>query len=147
MISHDRKSDEVFQKSNSEAAKSSTELAQMRTALAVSRNVLAADRTLMAWVRTSLSLDSFGFTLYKILQAVQDNDFVLRQPNTPRNVGLFLSAIGTIAMIMGTIEYWSAIRDLRKIQFVPMWRPSFIMAQFMSLTGVVLFVSIVTRLF
>ena len=36
--------------------------------LATLRTMLAADRTLMAWIRTSLSLESFGFTIYKVLQ-------------------------------------------------------------------------------
>ena len=31
------------------------------------RTIMAADRTLMAWVRTSLSMLSFGFTIYKVL--------------------------------------------------------------------------------
>src|SRR4030095_4895232 len=33
--------------------------------LAVQRTFLAHERTLMAWVRTSASLISFGFTIYK----------------------------------------------------------------------------------
>ena len=31
---------------------------------------MAADRTLMAWIRTTLSMISFGFTIYKFLQAM-----------------------------------------------------------------------------
>ena len=34
------------------------------TTLAVERTRLAHERTLMAWVRTSLSLISFGFTIW-----------------------------------------------------------------------------------
>ena len=34
------------------------------------RTIMAADRTLMAWIRTSLSMLSFGFTIYKFLQAI-----------------------------------------------------------------------------
>ena len=39
--------------------------------LAVERTVMAVDRTLMAWVRTSLSLIGFGFTIYKVIAAVE----------------------------------------------------------------------------
>ena len=48
--------------------KDSNELAEDRTNLAYERTALANDRTLMAWIRTSTSLISFGFTIYKFFQ-------------------------------------------------------------------------------
>ena len=36
--------------------------------LALRRTFLAHERTLMAWIRTSVSLISFGFTIYKFFQ-------------------------------------------------------------------------------
>jgi putative membrane protein len=126
--------------------KSATELANMRTNLAAKRTLMAADRTLMAWVRTSMSLLSFGFTIYKILDGFQSTGGALAD-STPRNIGLFLSAMGTFAMIMGTLEYWSAIKELRKIQNIRLARPSFIMALVMSVLGVITFFSITTHLF
>jgi len=51
---------------------SSDELAEDRTDLAATRTLMAADRTLMAWARTSLSLSSFGFTIYKGLQGIAE---------------------------------------------------------------------------
>ncbi len=42
------------------------------TVLATDRTRLAHDRTLMAWVRTSTSLISFGFTIYKFFQYLQE---------------------------------------------------------------------------
>jgi len=126
---------------------SSNELAQMRTDLATSRNLMAADRTLMAWVRTSLSLDSFGFTIYKVLKAFQQGGGELRQENTPRNVGMFLTGLGTLAILMGTIEYWETLKELHERKDFRLTRPSLIMALIMSVMGVFLFVSIMTKLF
>ena len=40
--------------------------------LGVMRTMMAADRTLMAWIRTSLSMFTFGYSLYKILQELND---------------------------------------------------------------------------
>ncbi len=53
--------------------KTSSELATQRTNLAVKRTLMGADRTLMAWVRTALSMISFGFTIYKVLQGFQEH--------------------------------------------------------------------------
>src|SRR5271157_4322988 len=105
---------------------SSNELAQMRTDLATSRNLMAADRTLMAWVRTSLSLDSFGFTIYELLVAFQKSGGELRQEHTPRNIGLLLTGLGTVAMLMGTVEYWQTLKELHEVKDFRLTRSSLI---------------------
>lgn len=129
------------------SAKSANELAAVRTDLAATRNLMAADRTLMAWVRTSLSLISFGFTIYKILEGFQSAGGALPKGESPRNIGIFLSAMGTFAMVMGTLEYWGTIKELRLMQVVRLARPSFIMAVVMSIIGISTFFSITARLF
>jgi putative membrane protein len=125
--------------------KSANELAEERTDLAVSRTLMAGDRTLMAWIRTALSMNSFGFTIYKLLQAVEHSGGRLREEATPRNIGLFLIGMGTIAMIMGVIEYCATLRDLRKLAHVRLFRPTLIMGLVMAAFGLVLFFSILTR--
>jgi putative membrane protein len=128
-------------------SRSNNELAADRTHLAVSRNVMAADRTLMAWIRTSLSMITFGFTIYKLLQHFAEiQPGPLTRLETPRFMGLFLTGIGTLAMVMGTIEYWFRLKELGHIQPLAVWRVSFVMAVIMSLTGLAMFVSIVGRL-
>jgi putative membrane protein len=121
------------------------QLAQERTDLGAMRTLLAADRTLMAWVRTALSLESFGFTIYKVLQAFQQEGRTLPRDRTPANVGLFLTAMGTLAMVMGTIEYLQDRKSLQPFQEVPLARPSFLMALVMSFVGVLLFFHIIAR--
>ena len=65
--------------------------------LALDRNKLAAERTLMAWVRTALSMISFGFTIYKFLQVIDEQSTVpVLRPNAPRNVGLVLTGLGNL---------------------------------------------------
>lgn len=128
-------------------SKSSNELAEDRTNLAVKRNLMAADRTLMAWVRTALSMISFGFTIYKVLQTFQETGghiFVHRME--PRNVGLFLVGLGTMSMVMGTIEYWQTLKELRQLGPIRIWRPSFIMAMIISVSGLLVFISIIDKL-
>jgi putative membrane protein len=127
--------------------RSAQELAEDRTSMAATRTLLAADRTLMAWVRTALSMNSFGFTIYKVLEALQQAGREFPRDQTPRNVGLFLSALGTAAIVMGTLEYLGTVRTLRRFQAMRLGRPSLVMALLMSIGGAFLFFSIITGLF
>ena len=121
--------------------KSSNELAEERTDLAVSRTLMAADR-LMALIRTALSMNSFGFTIYKLLQAMQHAGTHLREEQTPRNIGLFLIGMGTVAMIMGVLEYLASLHQMRGTKDVRFVRPAFVMGVVMATFGLVLFASI-----
>lgn len=128
--------------------KSSNELAEDRTLLAIKRTVMGADRTLMAWLRTALSMISFGFTIYKVLEGFKGGDVgVVAQQYEPRTVGLFLVGLGTLAMVMGTIEYWFAIKGMQPVASITIWkRPSFVMALTICFAGLGVFVSIIANL-
>ena len=121
------------------------QLAQERTDLGAMRTLMAADRTLMAWVRTALSLESFGFTIYKVLQAFQQEGRALPRDRTPANVGLFLTAMGSLAMVMGTVEYLQTRKALKPMLDVPLARPSFLMAMLMSFVGLLVFFGILAQ--
>lgn len=108
---------------------------------------MAADRTLMAWVRTSLSLMTFGFTLYKILDAMQVAGRNLPRETTPRNAGLLLIAMAVFALVMGTVEYWITRRQLRHFQKYNLAQsPTWIMALVTIAGGIGLFLLVVGRL-
>jgi putative membrane protein len=49
-------------------------------------------------------------------------------------------------MVMGTIEYWQTLKELRRLEHFRLWRPSFAIALIMSATGLFLFVGIIRRL-
>jgi putative membrane protein len=126
--------------------KSSNEIVGERTDLAILRTVMAADRSLMAWVRAGLSMTSIGFTVYKLLQAFQESGGLLPRTSTPRTIGLFLTGLGTAALVMGTIEYFQTLKDLRELHAERIWRPAFILATLMTCCSVFMFVSIISRL-
>jgi putative membrane protein len=109
------------------------------------RTVMAADRTLMAWIRTSMGLLTFGYTIYKILQEVQNVGKVDIHDNAPRNTGVFLTLAGTVALIMGIAEYCGTIRLLRRSYPLRVVRPSLIMSLVMASVGVLLFFGIIVR--
>jgi putative membrane protein len=122
-----------------------SELAQDRTDLAGMRTMMAADRTLLAWVRTALSLQSFGFTIYKVLQAFQQERGTLRRDQTPANVGLFLTAMGILATVLGIVEYLQTRKVMQPLLKVPLIRSSFVMALLMLFIGVALFLGILAK--
>jgi len=126
--------------------RSAEELAGERTNMAAMRTLMAADRTLMAWVRTSLALLSFSFTIYQIFEQLPL--LANRGPRhvTGRDAGLLLAAMGTFAVVAGTVEYWHTLKMLRESQHFKATRPALAMAFLMSFLGIALFLSISTRL-
>jgi putative membrane protein len=108
------------------------------------RTMMAADRTLMAWIRTALSMLSFGFTIYKVLQGFQESGRAISE-NTPRNAGIFLVVAGTVAILMGTIEYGLTLQQLRMLEPFRLLRPTLIMAVLMCASGLFLCFGILTR--
>ncbi|WP_312160513.1 DUF202 domain-containing protein [Phenylobacterium sp.] len=112
--------------------------------LGTMRTVMAADRTLMAWVRTSLSMLSFSFTIYKFLETAAKQDVIARS-DSPQQVGLFLAGMGTLAMVLGVASYWMTLKDLQRTESFRLGRPSLIIAAIMMLAGVALFAGIAGR--
>jgi len=130
----------------SPAPRSANELAEERTDLAIDRTVMAADRSLMAWVRTGLSMISFGFTIYKVIEGFAQQGGQLHSANMARNVGLFLTGLGTVAIVMGTVEYLYRLKGLRKDRAnLRILQPSLVMALIMSVAGVLMFLGIISR--
>ena len=129
-------------------SQSEESLPARRTNLAVRRTLMAADRTLMAWLRTALSMISFGFTIYKILEGFQEVEgYDLAIKFDARMVGEFLVGLGTLSMVMGTVEYWFSIRELSYSERIRLWaRPAFVMSLIISLTGLVIFTSLIVKL-
>ena len=112
--------------------------------LGTMRTIMAADRTLMAWVRTSLSMLSFGFTIYKFLESAVQSD-QLELTDSPQHVGLFLAGIGTLSMLFGVISYWTTLKDLRRTEEFRLGRPALFISLVMLMAGVALVLGIAAR--
>ena len=85
------------------------------TKLAVDRTRLAHERTLMAWIRTSTSLISFGFTIYKFFQYLRENGQGVAAQTLigPPGFALLMIGIGLSALILATVEHRRNMRALR----------------------------------
>jgi uncharacterized membrane protein YidH (DUF202 family) len=124
-----------------------TVLAETRTDLAIQRTDMAADRSLMAWIRTSLSMIGFGFSIYKFFQYLPEELATgnIRRPQAPRNLGLTLIALGTLALAAATWQHWNFLKSVRSPQKRPLWSISFVVAIFVILIGLITFYGVLLR--
>jgi putative membrane protein len=105
--------------------------------MARQRTLLAAERTLMAWVRTTLSMISFGFTIYKFLQYMFEagKTPLMTTPKGPRNFGLALITLGVASLAIACVQYWHQLKGL-----YPGRKPfplALVVAGFVALVGIV----------
>jgi putative membrane protein len=125
-------------------AEERTVLAEERTDLALQRTRLAAERTLDAWVRTALSMISFGFTIYKFLQQLQEDlPTPVTHPDAARNIGLALVAMGTLAVPVAIYQH---IAFFKQLGLHPFRRPvslAVIVAAFVGVLGLLVLIGLV----
>ena len=86
------------------------------TLLAVDRTRLAHERTLMAWIRTATSMISFGFTIYKFLEAQPGRErrftFVERLLDA-RNFAIIMISVGLFGLFFAALENHRELQALR----------------------------------
>lgn len=109
------------------------------TRLGYERTRLAHERTFMAWIRTSISLISFGFTIYKVFQSLADEGLLhtkIRLLN-PTAIGVTMIMLGLIALAVAMFENYRYLQELQKHYTV---RRSFASI----LAGIILILGLVT---
>ncbi len=124
-----------------------TILAEKRTDLAIQRTSMAAERSLMAWVRTSLSMIGFGFSIYKFFQYLPEELAAgnIKRPQAPRNLGLTLIALGTLALAAATWQHWRFLKEISTSQKSHNWSIAFVVAILVVLIGLVTFYGVLLR--
>ena len=116
------------------------------TILATDRTRLAHDRTLMAWVRTATSLISFGFTIYKFFQYLQEQQGVRHEGRFgPRQYGTLMIAIGIIALVIATVQHRRDMKTLRAHYHEVPYSMVTVLAGLISLLGVIALVAVIFR--
>ena len=124
-----------------------TVLAEERTDLAFQRTIIAAERTLMAWIRTALSMIGFGFTIYKFFQYQAEEIAAgnIRRPQTPRNLGLSLIALGTLALAAATWQHRNFLKVIGASGKQHMISISVVVAMVVILIGLVTFYGVLLK--
>jgi putative membrane protein len=78
---------------------------QIRNRLAVDRTKLANERTFLAYMRTFIMLFASGFTLLKLLEKNQVQEYI----------GYVLYAFAILSLSLGFLSYARVIRTIRKL--------------------------------
>ena len=81
---------------------------------ALVRTAFSSERSLMAWMRTSVSLYTFGFSITKFL------DYLEQQQGTqlsagPRWFGIILVCIGVLVLGVGAVEHLWRLRKMKEL--------------------------------
>ena len=124
-----------------------TALAEERTDLAIQRTIIAAERTLMAWIRTALSMIGFGFTIYKFFQYLPEEIATgnIRRPQTPRNLGMSLIALGTLALAAAAWQHLNFLKEIGASRTRCIRSISFVVAIAVILIGCITFYGVLLR--
>ena len=138
----------MTQPTNSASRDEGTQLARKRTSMAIERSFLAFERTLMAWLRTSLSMISFGFTLVKFFEFLQDErggPLVGRLGRiwAPTSVGMAMVIIGTGALIAAIVQHRRRVEALRREGLLKQWNLALNVAALVAVLGVFALASLV----
>ncbi|MBL8825193.1 MAG: DUF202 domain-containing protein [Planctomycetia bacterium] len=82
--------------------------------LALERTYLAHERTMMAWTRTATSLITFGFTLYKFFEYLNERGDLAKSSQLfgARTFGLIMIGIGVLTLTIAATQHRIQMRRL-----------------------------------
>jgi len=100
----------------------------------------------MAWVRTSTSLISFGFTIYKFFQYLQEHQAPVRDRLLgPREYALAMITIGIVALILATVQHRRDMLALRALHPEVPYSMATVLAGLISILGLAALLAVLFR--
>jgi len=116
-----------------------------KTQLAFERTRNSYENTMMSWIRTSTSLITFGFSIYKFFQIEAPNHPQQNRLIGPREFALMLVSIGILSLLLATIEHRHNIRALGA-QYAGKQRSlSVLVAALISILGILALLAMIFR--
>lgn len=112
--------------------------------LALERNRLANERTLMAWIRTSVSLISFGFSIYKFFDFFHEGHMASTGVIGPRRYAIFMIGIGLFALVTAVAQQWWNVRVAHKPGLKP-YSLATVVAGLVAVAGTLAMITVVLR--
>jgi len=113
-------------------------------AFALEGTRLAYDRTMLAWVRTSATLITFGFTVFKFFQL----DFNKPQVYSlvgPRGFGLIMISAGLISLLLASIQTRQSMQALRAVHGTIPPVAGNVLAFIIAIVGVLAFCTVLLK--
>jgi len=123
----------------------------INTRLALVRTRLAFERTLMAWVRTSVSLITFGFTLYKAFEYLGEHEAPAARGRAfaeARHFGVLMIGIGVIGLMMALYQHLKRVKRTRLLDSeLPVVTVASVVAILFAAIGTLLLIETLSREF
>jgi putative membrane protein len=116
-----------------------------RTNLSYERTMLGHERTLMAWIRTAISMITFGFTIYKLLEETGKSEAGQQRLLSPRMVGMIMIGIGLLSLILAQIQHHIALKKIKRFYPDVQRSVSSIIAVLILVFGVLMFLGALLR--
>ena len=91
------------------------DLMQELSILALARTAMSSERSLMAWIRSSVSLYSFGFSIIKFMDYLENQAEGMQYPGSMRYLGLGLIAMGILTLGLASGEHIKRIRTIKRL--------------------------------
>jgi len=86
----------------------------LRIPAALVRTFLSSEQTLMSWIRTSLSMITFGFSIAKFFNYLEERQEGSQISDAPEQLGLSLICVGILVVLLAIIEHVLRYRSMKK---------------------------------